>query len=259
MGKGNKQRSKGNQERGRNLERYDEYVPQVKLTEEEQKARIERALALLDSQEETERATVIALSELKISKNYWGRMLPEVVQGVNDFTDANDDSEKEGMRQPAMKYMLTKLHRAFNNRLKVLNFVTKNLINGDEIEAIISTADEKLSEMSNTSQEERDTNAIRQFNEVRTTKFLSEQALALAKNTGVSVLLASHKMIDLFNTINMKMIMIIENAIINNHKVAEVGNVVEREIKQANTSFMKGLDRLNIILESKGEERITYF
>lgn len=234
--------------KGRFNQSNDDYF--APITPEELEERTKKALALLAMTEESEREIIGDLSTLKIEKSFWSRIIPEIVSGVNDFSEGGE------ARIPAMRFLLIKLQRAIGNRHKALSYVMRDVINDSNLTTVIENMDRDIESMK--SQEERTPESIRAFNTVRNNKFFAELAQAFSSRTNCSEATACIKVMMIIESVAVRVFEIIEENS-ENGTIEDISRIVEEESKFINRKFMKALDRLNSILEQRNEERISFF
>ena len=284
MAKGNsKKRQSGRQSGGRQSGRYtrnasefdiNEFVPPVKVdttSTEEQEERTKRALALLQASEQAEREIVHNLATLKIEKIFWGRLSPEVLNNVNDFSTGSFESDGNIIELTPFTLLKTKLHRALNNRYRALNMIIKELLLGKDINKIVDEKSSQIEAMKNNEPTseiaegeeetpvERSKEQIREYNNIRNIKFLAEMISVFCERTGISDVIGSLRVINIIEGCAMKAFNIIDETSAKGGNIGNIVESVEEEAKNYSRVFMKNLDRLNSILEQKGEERIHFF
>ena len=283
MAKGNSKRkqSGGRQSGGRQSGRYtksvsafdiNEFVPPVKnevVSSEEQEERTKRALALLQASEQAEREIIHTLATLKIEKIFWGRLSPEVLNNVNDFSTGSFESDGNIIELTPFTLLKTKLHRALNNRYRALNMIIKELLLGKDISKIVEEKTTQIEAMkSNEPQSaegeevapiERSKEEIREYNNIRNIKFLAEMISVFCERTNISEVIGSLRVINIIEGCAMKAFNIIDETSAKGGNIGNIVESVEEEAKNYSRVFMKNLDRLNSILEQKGEERIHFF
>ena len=271
MAKGNsKKRQSGRQSGGRQSGRYtrntsefdiNEFVPPVKVdttSTEEQEERTKRALALLQASEQAEREIIHNLATLKIEKIFWGRLSPEVLNNVNDFSTGSFESDGNIIELTPFTLLKTKLHRALNNRYRALNKIVDE--KSSQIEAMKNN--EPTSEIAEGEEEtpvERSKEQIREYNNIRNIKFLAEMISVFCERTSISDVIGSLRVINIIEGCAMKAFNIIDETSAKGGNIGNIVESVEEEAKNYSRVFMKNLDRLNSILEQKGEERIHFF
>lgn len=282
MAKGNskKQRQGGRQSGGRQSGRYsrgvsefniDEFVPPIKneVASEEQEERTKRALALLQASEQAEREIVHTLATLKIEKIFWGRLNPEVLNNVNDFSTGSFETDGTVIELSPFTLLKTKLHRALNNRYRALNMIIKEILLGKDINKIVEEKTALIESMKSENPTptegeeeavvERSKEQIREYNNIRNIKFLAEMISVFCERTGISDVIGSLRVINIIEGCAMKAFNIIDEVSAKGGNIGNIAEAVEEEAKNYSRVFMKNLDRLNAILEQKGEERIHFF
>lgn len=284
MAKGNsKKRQSGRQSGGRQSGRYtrnasefdiNEFVPPVKVdttSTEEQEERTKRALALLQASEQAEREIIHNLATLKIEKIFWGRLSPEVLNNVNDFSTGSFESDGNIIELTPFTLLKTKLHRALNNRYRALNMIIKELLLGKNINKIVDEKSSQIEAMKNNEPTseiaegeeetpvERSKEQIREYNNIRNIKFLAEMISVFCERTSISDVIGSLRVINIIEGCAMKAFNIIDETSAKGGNIGNIVESVEEEAKNYSRVFMKNLDRLNSILEQKGEERIHFF
>ncbi len=202
-----------------------------------------------------------SLAALKIQKFFWGRIIPEVVSGINDFSSG----DIEGRPQlPVINLVKSKLARAISNRTNAYSYILSQLVKGKNLAEIAAESQAKLDELSAKREaekaegKERDVQSFRYFNSVLAVKIFTDITLQYLDKVTVIEEVAIGEVLTNIQIVGNQVFNMIAS-VGEEMKISQFQASIETKAKNINRDFMGGVSSLNAVLEIMGEQKISFF